>query len=78
MRPLLCNGSVSTFPLQRIGAVTDELLVVVISLLFVLSYKREFIPKGVQRFSRKGVQKPSVRLWSVNQRTMEVEEVTDS
>jgi hypothetical protein len=34
---------VKQFPRQRIDAVTDELLDVVISLRFALSYKREFI-----------------------------------
>jgi hypothetical protein len=41
--PLLDNGSVITFPLQRIDAVTDVLLEVVMSLWFTSSYERESV-----------------------------------
>jgi hypothetical protein len=56
-----------------------ELLVVVVCLRFAHSYTREFIREftyfgGI----RKRIQKLSVQLWNVNQRTTEAEEMTDS
>jgi hypothetical protein len=44
-----------------------------------VSHKREVIRKSVVvQVSHKRIQKLSVQLWSVNQRTTEAEEVTDS
>jgi hypothetical protein len=66
-------------------AVIDEFFEVVLSIRFAPTYKagtRNYFEISVQLFSRmriqKAVQKLSVQLWSVNQRTTEAEEVTDS
>jgi hypothetical protein len=63
--------------------VIHELFQVVVSLRFARSYKREFIRKlkdwFVSEFNHsKFVRELSVQLWSVNQRTTEAEQVTDS
>jgi hypothetical protein len=71
--PLLDNGSVSTFPLQRIDAVTDELFEKVIYIRFASKLVQLSSVKFISD-SFVEVQKLSVQLWSVNQRTTEAEE----
>jgi hypothetical protein len=52
--------------------ITDEIFDMVVSLRFAPSYEREDIHESAF------VREFRVQLWSVNQRTKEAEEVTDS
>jgi hypothetical protein len=82
--PLLSNGSVSTFPWQRLnpekqnnrGTVRHGDLY---SVRLEVSSVQEILHSVFERaFNDSFVTEFSVQLWSVNQRTTEAEEVTDS
>jgi hypothetical protein len=73
--PLLDNGLINKFLRQRIDAVTDELLEMMIYIRFAWKLVQE---SSFARNSSLGIHKRvQCQLWSVNQRTAEAEEVTE-
>jgi hypothetical protein len=76
--PLLDNGSVSTFMRQRIEEVADELFEIINYIRLSSKLQMESSVQFREFNHSAFVREFSVQLWSVNQRTTEAEEETDS